>query len=300
MNLKPEIAMQGFYRLTVRRRDGSVKQDTGWFPNLILDEGLNGIGKHQVFNTCYVGSGSTPPIATNTKLENLVGSTSGTQSQANGYLDVTPYYGWSRRVYRFLEGAATGNLSEVGVGYSTATYLFSRALILDGNGAPTTITVLADEVLDVAYELRLYPPLTDNNFNLTIAGVNYACKMRAAGVSSDAWSPYGLLLYGTDSPYLGSVYDGDIGTMFQYPSGNSGGYTDYQTLPYANNSLKRGYRNNYDLNTANFGTGIKAIQLYTQSGNTLGSWQCSFTPPIPKTNTKKLSLTFEVSWARKV
>lgn len=300
MKLTPQIDVKGFYRLTVRRRDGSVRQDTGWFPNLILNEGLNGLGKHPPFNACSVGSGSTPPLATNTALETLIGVTTQVTSGVNGYLDVPPYYGFSRRFYRFQEGQATGNLSEVGVGYTSANYLFSRALIVDGNGTPTTITVLADEVLDVAYELRLYPPLNDNNFNLTIAGVTYACKMRAAQVSSDSWALNSLLSYGTDYSYVARAHDADIGTVFQAPSGNAGGSNRYDVLPYANNSLKRAFRNDWDLDAGNFENGIKSIFLYSQVGASLGAWQCSFTPPIPKTNTKKLSLTAEIAWARKV
>ncbi len=47
-----------------------------------------------------------------------------------------------RRVYRFWPGDAVGNISEVGIGYNR--------VVLD-----QTITVLADEYLDITYEHRL-------------------------------------------------------------------------------------------------------------------------------------------------
>ena len=42
-----------------------------------------------------------------------------------------------------------------------ANQLFSRALIRDGAGNPTTLTVTAIDILTVTYQLRLYRPTTD-------------------------------------------------------------------------------------------------------------------------------------------
>ncbi len=89
-------------------------------------------------STCMVGSGNAAPAETDTALQARA-STSNINVQSNNS-NVSPRYGWRRRTFRFAAGAAAGNLSEVGVGWTT-TAVFSRALILDGSGNPTTITV---------------------------------------------------------------------------------------------------------------------------------------------------------------
>lgn len=294
-----DIGVKGFYNFVVRKANGSVKKDYGWQPNLILDSGLNNIGAvYGAGNTCFVGSGSNAPLVSNTALQNPVGSTTSVQSNLQGYSESAPYYGWNRKTFRFRDGSAAGNLSEVGIGSSTAeSTLFSRALILDGAGNPTTITVLGDETLDVTYELRLYPPTADATFNLTLAGTVHACRMRPANVNSNLWSPLYLLEYGTNQTGYMVARTGDIGTQLESAGGDYVGQIVGNALPYSNNSRKRGWKFDAELNDINHELGIKSVVL-SLLYDMLGYWQCSFTPPIPKDNTKKLSLTFEISWNR--
>lgn len=296
--MKIEVGFQGLYNFVVRNADGSIKRDYGWQPNLILDSGLNMIGGSGPGNTCRVGSGSNAPLVTNTALQNPVAMT--TQIQANdvGYAEAAPYYGWIRKRFRFPNGAAAGNLSEVGIGTSAVEgTLFSRALILDGSGNPTTITVLGDETLDVTYELRLYPPTADATFNLTLAGVVHACRMRPASVNTNLWSPQYLLDYGTQIAAYIVARTGGIGSQLEAANGDYIAQTSSPPLDYSNNSRKRQWKFDMDLNEFNNALGIGSVEMSGQY-QTFGQWQCSFTPPIPKDATKKLSLTFEISWNR--
>jgi len=115
-----------------------------------------------------VGSGTTPPVVTDTSLELFV---AGTATQQGAVIPnvvnatVYPRYVTRAMTKRFNGSALAGApLTEVGVAITTnagttpnaSTPLASRALITDTEGNPTSITVLADEYLDVTYEMTTY------------------------------------------------------------------------------------------------------------------------------------------------
>jgi hypothetical protein len=91
------------------------------------------------------------------------------------------------------------------------------------------------------------------------------------------------------------VHDGAIGAITSSPSGtaliaSSGSVSTYGTgNKYIDHTI------NYGLNNGNHTTGIAAARF--RMG--LGTYQFGFTPAIPKDNTKVLSLTVRISWARK-
>lgn len=303
--MKLKYSLEGRYNLIVR--DGKtldVKRETGWFNNLITDTGLNRLGTGTPSNHALVGSGSAAPSVSDTTMNSFVAATTTLASTiVNGVQATEPYFGWTRKTYRFAAGVAAGNLSEVGVGWGPAA-VFSRALIRDPEGDPTTITVLSDEVLDVVYELRMYPNLTDQEFELVIGGVTHECLMRAAIVTTAAaWQPLYLLNNGAvpvDSPvYSAYAYTGAIGTILQAPSGVFIGQDNGSNLTtYSNNSLKRTVTCYFDLGAGNHGSGIMSLMLQ-QGYLALGTYQIQFTPPIAKDATKIFNITFEMSWARK-
>src|SRR5690606_39029584 len=71
--------------------------------------------------------------------------------------------------HQFGQVKSAGNLSEVGILRSSTTGpLWSRALILDGQGNPTTITVLPDDFLTCYYTLRIMIPKEDAVFNIDV------------------------------------------------------------------------------------------------------------------------------------
>ena len=295
--IQRNIGLEGYFTLKVIRPDGTVRKSLT-FKNLILNAGLNRMGTGSIVNAVQVGSGSTAPVVTDTALQSYVAGTYTLRGNEYGYQSSTPYFGWTRVTYRFAEGDAAGNLSEVGVGWDISGSLFSRALIVDSLGAPTTITVLSDEVLDVTYELRLYPPLTDATFDITISGVTYACVLRPGLVNSSAWEPRNIFSHGATYAYSLLCWTGDLGTMFESPSGTNFGYVGSTYEPYSNNSLKRRFNVKWDLDAGNHADKIKSMSM-SQDNPSLGNWQVSFTPVIPKDETKELNLPFEISWARK-
>ena len=202
MNLTTKVRLAGKYRLEIRKaKDGSLRQELE-FDNLIVDAGMNLFSRATSgfpLSYCMVGTGTTTPTFADTQLANKVANTvlgSGALGTSVGTSTSEPYYGYGRCTYRFLPGSLNNvNLTEVGISLGNSTTLvFSRALIVDGNGDPTSITVLSDEFLDVTYELRLYPPVDDQTDTITITNVgsiNVTRRPIAVTASSNepGWGP---------------------------------------------------------------------------------------------------------------
>lgn len=291
--------VSGWFKLEAIRPDGRVRPLTGWFPNLVLDNGLNSIGTTYQLSACQVGTSNIAPTVAQTGLQGYLAGTTTVMEGTNGQQTSAPYYGWARLRYRFGLGVATGNINEVGVGPGrlSSDPLWSRALTVDGGGSPTTITVLSDEILDVTYELRLYPPLSDGSggpFN--IGGTNYNVTWRAQDVDgNNAWRSF-IGSAANFNPVGGqthAVFSGNMGaTILDNPSGvSSGSYMANNA--YSNNSLQRDGYVDYGLDVGNVG-GVKSTSIYTS----MGAYQFEFDNPIPKDNTRTLNLQYRISWNR--
>ncbi len=274
---------------------GSRRLLADWFPNLITDNGLELIGSSNAYlQYCQVGSGSATPVVADTALASRIAGTSTVNATAGGVQASAPYFAYRRNTYRFAEGVAAGNIAEVGVGAASTGNLLSRALILDGGGSPTVITVLSDEVLDVTYEIRCYAPTVDWGATVTISGVDYAIVGRASNVTnSGSWSITQIGVNNQAS--LPTVYNGAIGAITSVPSGSSGSSSTVTTASYSAGTHRKDATVGWALGTGNLAGGISAIQIKFGIGN----YQFGITPAIPKNATTVLDLTFRNSWARK-
>lgn len=293
--------VKGLFKMTVRKADGSIKQETDWIPNLITNAGLEQIGTGSWFAACHVGTNNTAPAVTDTALGGFVAGSNTLQADDTGSSSSSPYYGWRRKTFRFAAGAAAGNLSEVGIASAASnggsTVLITRALILDGSNNPTTITVLSDEVLDVTYELRLYPATeSDSTGTITISGVTHSYTIRPAQLgSATIWGDY-IGSTASHNPTSGAdygAYNGAIGAITSLPSGTSAGF-DVTNSTYGANTKYRDCTVTLGLNSANLSGGIRSFKGRT----TLGAYQIELSPTIDKTSTKVLNLTFRISWDR--
>lgn len=295
------FGMAGFYRLKAIRPNGEVRIDTGWFPNIITAWGLNAKGDTNDLNrNCHVGSGNTAPSVNDTTLETWVASTNLIQDSSSGAQANTPYFGWHRRTYRFPEGAAAGNLAEIGIGPlgGANDNLFSRALILDSTGTPTAITILSDEILDTTYEARLYPPTTDGAFTVSDGTTSYDIITRASNVT-DGGTWGGFDIVGKSAAwrtFSSSARSGDIGTITEAPSGTGDGASSQSNLAYSNNSLEKELTITWGLNRGNVG-GVRSLFAGSLSGR-IGAYQAQFTPVIDKDDTKELTINIKVGWDR--
>lgn len=303
------IGLEGRFKFTAVRPDGTERILADWHQNLILDSGLNRIGTGGCWDRCQVGTGTTAPAEAQTALATLLATTTTVQSTTGGTDTPTNTYAWVRRVYRFGVGVAAGNLTEVGVGWADG--LFSRALIKDSGGTPTSITVLADEYLDVTYEIRAYPTMTDQTFSgVDISGIPYTFTVRPGlfsgnasssgtwpadlsvmmntGVTNIAETSFAMGAYGSGAA-LGAVTGLISGTQVVSSSSTTIAFRS----SYAENSFKREARATFGLTagTVPFG-GFYLISA-------TGTYQMVVSPNIPKDGTNVLTLDIDVSWARK-
>lgn len=303
MNLNVGFGVEGIYSFKAinaitgveRDLDGIISDES---PNMVLDSGLNALGSQSnyIARYCKVGTSSTPVLASQTALGSEIASTQTVQAQSAGCQATAPYFSWGRITFRFAQGVAAGNLTEVGISdYNNV--LFSRALILDSGGNPTTLTILSDEYLDVTYELRFYQETTDQNYTVTLYGVDYAVLARPATITSiqtmNSFQSYfgnHMLYYYTTQYYY---YNGNIGTITGQPSGSS--YSNYSGYgSYVNSSLERNFILSLGLNDGNLAGGIRSVYIRSHKAD----WQLQFTPAIPKDNFKTLVLNVYISWSR--
>ena len=301
ISINEKIKMEGFYSFKVSNSKGESRDLSGIIAedhkNLILDIGLNALGTTNVVSACKVGTGVTPVAVSQTDLVTPLATTSTQQSSSTGRNSTTPYYTWGRRTFRFSQGAAAGNLTEVGVTYGGGSSLFSRALIVDSGGNPTTLTILADEWLDVTYELRIYQDLADKTFNITLLGVDHVVTVRPAYVTTNpSGSSYFFDHFISWYYYYSqcSHYNGTIGTITGSPSGvgSIAGGTSYGA--YSQNSLQRSIIYGVGLNDANLAGGIQSTIINTDKC----SWQVGYVPAIAKDSFKTLTMNYTLSWGR--
>jgi hypothetical protein len=297
------VSMQGFFRIQIRRPDGRIRLDTDWFPNTVLDSGRNYAAVNNFMIACQVGTDNTAPNVNQTALLGYhAGTTDITVTDFGNQAVTPPYYAWKRKTFRFPIGSVAANLTEVGVGWgTTGSTLFSRAFILDPiTQNPTTITPLADELMDVQYELRYYPPDTDVVLpQVTLNGVTYDTITRAAEVNSEFWyNGIGNKVIANDTNNW-TAFSGDIGTVLQNPSGTSDGNNNGSvgTAAYINNSYQIDVHANVLSTDWNIGGGIRSIRIRT----TAGSFQTQFNSnpggaTIPKTNAYTMFMEWRLNW----
>lgn len=280
------------------------RRETPWANNLITNAGLDHLnGTQNVLARCYVGTGNTAPDASDTALASVVASTTTTQSSSSQVNNSSPYEITKTIVKRFAQGVAAGNLAEVGFGPSDGP-LFSRALIVDSEGNPTTLTVQEDEFLDVTYQVIAYPPLTDVEDTISIVGSgDHDIVFRAARLGT-AWT-FGssnqlIVVAGGDNEDC-VAYNGAIGAVTGNPSGSTSNSSTRENMTYTPGSYQHDRTYTFDLNKGNLAGGISATMVrFGDSSPDIGElfFQCSYSPAIPKDGTKTLALNFRCTWGR--
>lgn len=299
MQFNAENKIGALFKLNTHKGDGKTTVETGWFHNIVLETGLNQMSVGQWVDRCCVGSGNSTPVSTQVSLDALIASTTTVQSVSTAVqITNAPYYLSLTRTYRFGQGVAAGNLSEVGLGWGN-TSLWNRALIRDSSGNPTTITVLADEYLDVSAEIRVYPAMSINStFNLldksgavisthNVTGIPYIAST-ADATGKVEFSPY---------IWASSVYSGAMGsTVSSTPIGTESNASNWaNTNPTQKSSQKK-----ITLALGNSNFTHKSFLMYVSGllGSSLDwGYQFQISPEIPKNNTQIMTYTFELSWS---
>lgn len=308
--LNIEQHVEGYFRIEKFKTSDSGDEIPGsrtvaadWFSNLILNQGLNQMATTSTYlAACQVGSGSTAPAEGQVALVSRIAGTITIPSSVDSVSPSAPYYCAVTRTYRFAEGVATGNLAEVGVGSSeTGTTLFSRSLIKDSGGNPTTITILSDESLDVIYQLRYYAPVSDVTGTVVATGNiggTYDYILRAANVTNSSFAtgwqlPEAQTYQGSSLSY--AVHDTVIGAITSRPSGTPMTITPPTSSAYVSGNYYIDRIATASAAQGNFAGGIRSFFLKIG----IGAYQIQFTPAIPKTSNDVVQLTLRLSWSRR-
>ena len=227
------LGFKGRFQVTVKKEDGSIKTELPWQDNLITNEGikllnginqvtnLNGVSNTRYIHTkCFVGSSSTEPAITDTKLGNYIAVDTReenfrtfieepTESRPN---HVREY--WQQK-YIFT-GLNNVNIAEIGLGYetnnSTKEYaLFTHALTKDAQGSPSTITVLQGEILEINYEFSTYWDIRPKKGEFTLT------KIKGSQTTTETYEYLAFL--GTifkEHSYSGIYIKTSGGSLFTY------------------------------------------------------------------------------------
>ena len=307
------VGIEGWFTLRAVRRSGRVVRERKFrtsasFHNLITTLGMNRFGNEpsgNVYRYCHVGTGTATPAFSDTQLAtflaNVTDNYPGESRTNSGSPD---YYSALAIKWTSAIGAlGNNNLTEVGVsGQNTNGLLFSRELIRDSGGDPTSFPIADDEQLEVIYELRMYPKLTDTEATITIGATSYDTVTKPLAVNSSTWwGPVGV-----GSGYVNSelrtgfdgcrVFEGDpvdITGDVNSIADSLGEASSVLADSYVNDTFYRNLSAVYDISTGN--GNIKTAQF--RFGCAM--FQTSYDPVIVKDNTQVLTLRQRIAWARR-
>lgn len=309
IELKSEL--EGIIKLEIIKEDGTLKEAEGLnvpFYNLITDAGLNFVSGYttigEATSYCRVGTSSTTPNVSDTTLGAQTGSACPVETSTNSVqYTTTPYYSNHTRVYTFTVGAVSGNLTEIGF-FSAASNgtMWSRSLIKDSGGNPTTLTLLATEQLKVTYTVRRYIPASlTGSFTLDTNGTNSTINytITPANISSSS-GPFKTGFFSNRDIYMYVYETNTLGAITSKPSGTTSSYISVVQSTYTQGSFYSVFTPTIGATIANYTTGIGSISFWCGSDITPddAAYQCSFSPKIMKTSSQTLAIGIRLSWGR--
>ena len=298
-----KCGLSGRFELRAVNAKTCVVREEKCFPNMILNSGLDRFWTGDFGSPCpALGVGTSEPSPTDVGLQamryegNYVYTTG-----SNWIAGKEPDWVSTWKVsWRIPANAAVGTFTEVGVkGFTPGSPFWCRALILDEQGNPSTITVLADEYLDVVYALNFHPNLEDEVSTFEMNGNTYTVTSRPAvisGVGCGGLSGSTGRIYSLTGAGRGGMWaTQELGPITGRPSGTGVNTTlekSYQQQPYEAGSYTKKVLISWGLDQANVAGGIGSIVI--DEGNPRMTTQMSFNPKIPKNNTNELSLMFAI------
>lgn len=314
MSVKIKTRAQMVYQLVAVRRDRDgnevSRRESVEIPNVFTDYGIENIfGAPGTIGSAsqivaVVGTGSSQPSVTDTFLDNyLAGKSAPGASATRAFVDNEDGTGYVQIAFtaNFAVGEATGNISEVGATQGTSgdistRPIISRALVLDGNGNPTTFEVLEDEELQLILFFRNHIEYTDNISVVNVNGSDYTVTLRPCALGGNLnnyWNFPGSFHLDTSSRAIWgtgiNLADPTSGSTPDGTGAGSGGANLAQGAqggvnPYVPNSKQRSAWIRVPTGAARDMAGAYMI-------TPLGTWQVGFSPSIPKTGLERFTLT---------
>ena len=295
------------------------------FPNLVTNAALDAIGNgaglaiNNMASFLAVGTGSVAPAFTDTALAAQTGvrtSADGGQADTNGFTAGPPEFYWRRRTREFTEAESNGNLTECGL-FSALTggTMFCRQLFRDAGGTPTTVVKTSSDRLRVTYELRSYPDTTDGSLARTISGSAYTVTVRPVnqqnvgtaavwsfgGAGTFPWEFAASTLTARAASAAAETNTlrarniatgrGDFGTTAQPNGANA-------IAAYTAGTRYRDFTQIWEPAVANYALGIGTIGGMELGGLSSPSHQLVWSPRLPKTSVRRLTLVLRFAWDR--
>ena len=320
-----KFKLKGHFHLTAINVDTGEERVVADFDNLIVNQGLDFIATggpgtgtaNCIYYGCVVGTGTSPVSPTDTHLQTFLAGTLTTIASGVTYNPGPSYTVVSSTTYQFGTGVAAGNLTEIGIvapasGQTLVTVptstspLFSHSLILVG-GSPGTITILANETLNVVYTITASPIVTTltGSFNLntdgTITSVNYSLLSASVGTSGTyAITNTQRNLVNTNSPASSAAYPS--GASLGLPTGNPTGTAASLTgatvvqASYTTGNYFLSYTVSVPIGGANTTSASIAAITFGIGLNTT-PLQMTFSPAIAKSTSQTFSYIVNVSWS---
>lgn len=304
-----------------------VLQD--WNSNIITNLGLNDIGGPTgggyILADFHVGGGTTTPTVNDVSMAAEI-ATVGIGGTVISYAQTSPPY-WGRCQVQGLFSPGFGggavNINEIGISKDGGpNSVGARALTVDGNGDPTTVSVAADEYLEVYYRRRNYPAHinadgspTDDTAVVNIEGTNYTYTIRpiyvtsAGNTLSGSNQGWGSGQIYTQTTSLGFVEDAFAYAMAKKSDATLGAVTSglggtdtanesstgHGTGQYTADTFSRELYYVWGISNANDAGGIGGITIKSR----YGAYQLVFNNPIPKVYGQVFTFYHNFSWARK-
>lgn len=206
--------VRGEYRATLRDLRGKMKYDSGWRPNMVLNQGpwlmTNNYG---VFNYMALGDSDIAVDPAQTGIQgNMLINYSEPYNEGVGGANwsTPPYYCYVQTPYTFAPGQGTGTIRE---------FVFSAAGTLASAQNDACIRVVLDapivktltDQLTIEHRLYMYPDTTTKTGTIDCSGVSWDYEMSMYNIDG--------MMYGVSDPAaLISYYGvGSIRTSYGIP-----------------------------------------------------------------------------------
>jgi len=304
--------VEGHYKIAIKKPDGTIDKPFGdrWHKNVITDQALQGfmntLDFGQGISSCVVGTGNTTPTVADTSL--VAQAMSAGFGSGSSSIDPAPPYAYTGTCY-FTFAARTGTnitLSEIGIKSSNGI-MFSRALIVDVGGNPTTLTLLVGEILIVTYQFTMTPNIEDQTGTFVLNGTTHTWVLRPQNVNnsyySGSWPTAPDLQQYSSQTYM--CTDFVLGPITSSPSHSAlQGLTQNRTDG-PPGSYYREFYVSATITQCNFTNGIsgwksRSLGCHVDgSGSATGwSYQCSIDPPIMKTADDLFTMRYRTTITR--
>lgn len=278
-----------------------------------LNSGAYGTSRGYIGNRLKLGTGTTPPAASDTSLENevynmRVSSSTGDRLERKITIDeVNKKYdfSWTFR-YTVPLGALNGNYTEYGIA-DVDNNLFTRALFKDPMDNPAPLSVSSNEqlVLDYTIELKGFPLYQEIVSNVN--GVDYTVGFARWGQMVFSNKPWPAdFLPGRNLATSWAMDTSATPTPYTYQYNYEPDYiqnNDYEIVYMGEYDLPRtkttglGQRFRINTNEGNVPSGtIDKLSASTSVSNR--AWLISITPAIPKSQLEVLEMEFNLEFTR--